>query len=125
MLTQSWPSFNKRVGGHSYWLLFGLNIAAGVSPRAVLYNFFQSLTKDRCAIQISVYFILPETKGISLERMDTIFGGPDNVAAGESEGTSEKREAMAIMNEGEETPVAHVEDAAQDRSSRGPERSSV
>ncbi|KAK4866257.1 hypothetical protein LT330_008598 [Penicillium expansum] len=103
MLTQSWPSFNKRVGGHSYWLLFGLNIAAG----------------------ISVYFILPETKGISLERMDTIFGGPDNVAAGESEGTSEKREAMAIMNEGEETPVAHVEDAAQDRSSRGPERSSV
>ncbi|KGO46452.1 Major facilitator superfamily domain, general substrate transporter [Penicillium expansum] len=86
---------------------------------------FEHSCWDRCAIQISVYFILPETKGISLERMDTIFGGPDNVAAGESEGTSEKREAMAIMNEGEETPVAHVEDAAQDRSSRGPERSSV
>lgn len=45
MLTQSWPSFNKKVGGRSYWLLFGLNVAAGVSSRAVLYNFFQSLTK--------------------------------------------------------------------------------
>lgn len=57
--------------------------------------------------------------------MDTIFGGPDNVAAGESEGTSEKREAMAIMNEKEKAPVAHVEDAAQDHPSHGPERSSV
>lgn len=27
-------------------------------------------------------------------------GGPDNVAAGEFEGTSEKREAMVIMNGG-------------------------
>lgn len=31
LLTQSWPSFNAKVGGHSYWLLFGLNVAAGVS----------------------------------------------------------------------------------------------
>jgi hypothetical protein len=31
LLTQSWPSFNNKVGGHSYWLLFGLNLAAGVS----------------------------------------------------------------------------------------------
>ncbi|KAJ5772831.1 hypothetical protein N7457_007727 [Penicillium paradoxum] len=103
ILTQSWPSFNNRVGGHSYWLLFGLNVAAG----------------------ISVYFILPETKGISLERMDTIFGGLDNVAAGESEGRSEKLEAMAVMNEGEKAPIAHLEDMAQVRPSKGPERSSV
>jgi hypothetical protein len=75
--------------------------------------------------QLSVYFVLPETKGISLERMDTIFGGLDNVGAGKYEGTSEKREAMAIMHEGEKAPIAHVEDAAQDRPSQGPERSSV
>lgn len=35
--------------------------------------------------QISVYFILPETKGISLERMDKIFGEVDAVAEGEKE----------------------------------------
>jgi hypothetical protein len=31
LLTQSWPLFNDKVGGHSYWLLFGLNVMAGVS----------------------------------------------------------------------------------------------
>lgn len=30
-----------------------------------------------------MYFILPETKGISLERMDAIFGEVDAVEAGE------------------------------------------
>ena len=30
LLTQSWPSFNNTVGGRSYWLLCGLNVAAGV-----------------------------------------------------------------------------------------------
>ncbi|OQD84575.1 hypothetical protein PENANT_c012G03554 [Penicillium antarcticum] len=103
LLTQSWPSFNNKVGDHSYWLLFGLNLAAG----------------------ISVYFILPETKGVSLERMDKIFEGPDNVEAGEFEGTSEKREAMAVMDKGDKAPTAYVEDASPARSSQGPERSSV
>lgn len=37
LLTQSWPSFNAKVGGHSYWLLFGLNVAAGVS-RSIFYT---------------------------------------------------------------------------------------
>ncbi|KAJ6029020.1 uncharacterized protein N7446_011639 [Penicillium canescens] len=94
LLTQSWPSFNNEVGGHSYWLLFGLNLAAGMS----------------------VYFILPETKGVSLERMDKIFGGLDNVEAGECEGTSEKRGAMAVMNERDKAPTAHVEDAFRSHS---------
>lgn len=31
LLTQPWPKFNSTVGGSSYWLLFGLNVAAGVS----------------------------------------------------------------------------------------------
>jgi hypothetical protein len=31
LLTQIWPIFNETAGGRSYWLLFGLNAAAGVS----------------------------------------------------------------------------------------------
>jgi hypothetical protein len=75
-------------------------------------------------IQVSVYFILPETKGVSLERMEKIFGGLDYVEAGECEGGSEKREALAIVNEGEKAPTTHVEDVHRDCSS-GPERSLV
>jgi hypothetical protein len=30
LLTEAWPDFNTKVGGHSYWLLFGLNVAAAV-----------------------------------------------------------------------------------------------
>ncbi|KAJ5808910.1 hypothetical protein N7474_010179 [Penicillium riverlandense] len=101
LLTQSWPDFNAKVGGHSYWLLFGLNVAAG----------------------ISVYFILPETKGISLERMEKIFGELDFVEAGEHESDTEKREALALVTEGEKAPAAHVENIARDISSPGPERS--
>lgn len=62
-LTQPWPHFNNEVGGKSYWLLFCLNVVA----------------------LISVVFILPETKGISLERMDKLFGEVDYVEAGEHE----------------------------------------
>ena len=60
-LTQPWPTFNEEVAGKSYWLLFSLNVVA----------------------LISVIFILPETKGVSLERMDAIFGQLDAVTAGE------------------------------------------
>lgn len=62
-LTQPWPTFNQEVGPKSYWLLFSLNVAA----------------------MVSVIFILPETKGISLERMDAIFGSIDAVQGGEHE----------------------------------------
>nr|POE85118.1 quinate permease [Quercus suber] len=62
-ITQPWPQFNAEVGQKSYWLLFSLNTAA----------------------MVSVIFILPETKGISLERMDAIFGAVDAVEGGEYE----------------------------------------
>lgn len=62
-LTQPWPTFNEQVGGKSYWLIFSLNVVA----------------------LISVIIILPETKGISLERMDKIFGQIDTVSGGEQE----------------------------------------
>jgi MFS family permease len=60
-LTQPWPTFNEEVGAKSYWLIFSLNVVA----------------------LISVIIILPETKGISLERMDAIFGQVDAVEAAE------------------------------------------
>ena len=59
------------MGPKSYWLLFGLNVVA----------------------LISVVFILPETKGISLERMDKIFGQIDAVEGGE------QQESKAIAEE--------------------------
>jgi len=85
-LTQPWPKFNQQVGPKSYWLLFGLNVAA----------------------LISVIVILPETKGISLERMDKLFGQLDNVAAGEQETAASKIEDAAI---GE---VTHMETSPRD-----------
>jgi MFS family permease len=46
-LTQPWPTFNSEVGAKSYWLLFGLNIVALVSPYAppsqTQLNFYRSL----------------------------------------------------------------------------------
>lgn len=62
---------------------------------------------------MSVYFILPETKGVSLERMEKIFGGVDYVEAGECEGVSEKRETLAVEKEEGKTATAHVEDASR------------
>jgi len=75
-LTQPWPDFNQAVGPRSYWLLFGLNVIA----------------------LISVIFILPETKGISLERMDKIFGQVDAVEAGEQDAETRKMEDHARSN---------------------------
>ncbi|KAF7563941.1 hypothetical protein G7046_g196 [Stylonectria norvegica] len=76
-ITQPWPRFNNQVGGKSYWLLFGLNTLC----------------------LVSVIFILPETKGISLERMDKIFGEVDAVEAGEDEGNDEKLGVMTTSHE--------------------------
>ncbi|KAJ4152895.1 hypothetical protein LMH87_009415 [Akanthomyces muscarius] len=76
-ITQPWPKFNTEVGGKSYWLLFGLN--------------------SLCLL--SVVFILPETKGVSLERMDKIFGEVDAVDAGEDAGEGEKTEVLACSHQ--------------------------
>lgn len=43
-------------------------------------------------------FILPETKGVSLERMDAIFGEVDAVEAGE-EAQRDKMEMVDVQHE--------------------------
>lgn len=82
------------MGAKSYWLLFSLNVVA----------------------LLSVVFILPETKGISLERMDKIFGQIDAVQGGEMEdpkavsaieGETAGRSASDDMEKG--APMNHVE----------------
>ncbi|KAK1239823.1 hypothetical protein MKX08_007265 [Trichoderma sp. CBMAI-0020] len=75
-ITQPWPKFNEEVGGRSYWLLLGLNTLC----------------------LLSVIFILPETKGVSLERMDAIFGEIDAVEAGE-EAHRDKLEMVYVKQE--------------------------
>lgn len=81
-LTQPWPRFNHEVGPKSYWLLFSLNVVA----------------------LISVILILPETKGISLERMDRIFGQIDTVEGGERQEAKEiAAEEQAALTRGNPT----------------------
>lgn len=95
-ITQPWPTANQNIGGRSYWILCGLNTIA----------------------LISVVFILPETKGISLERMDAIFGQVDAVAAGEQESETRIVEQHALDKQSgsldtnmEKSHVAQVERA--------------
>lgn len=59
-------------------------------------------------VQLSVIFILPETKGVSLERMDTIFGEVDAVEAGE-EDNREKLEIADVIHE-ELVPEAGIKE---------------
>jgi hypothetical protein len=54
-----------------------------------------------------VIFILPETKGISLERMDAIFGEIDAVEAGE-EAHRDKLE-MVDVNQEELSPESRIQ----------------
>ena len=98
-LTQPWPTFNSEVGPKSYWLLFALNVVA----------------------LVSVIVILPETKGISLERMDAIFGQVDAVQAGEAEeskAVQNMEDHTAARSDGgdveKESVVAHVEVSQKD-----------
>lgn len=82
-LTQPWPRFNQEVGPKSYWLLFALN----------------------CLCLLSVVLILPETKGISLERMDRLFGQVDAVEGGERQ----KSDLQAVENKARSASEDDVE----------------
>jgi len=61
-----------------------------------------------------VIVILPETKGISLERMDKLFGELDAVDEGEKETSANKIEAITYsggLPDGEKAQtISHVEE---------------
>lgn len=61
IIGQAFPSFLKRAGFFAFYFFMGINFI----------------------LAIIVYFFVPETKGVSLEHMDALFGGIDHVAAGE------------------------------------------
>ena len=94
-LTQPWPRFNAQVGGRSYWLLFSrksfkVYSLAQAYPRIVrlpetcphldISRHLKLLADPSLSILVnlvalvSVILILPETKQMSLERMDKVFG---------------------------------------------------
>jgi MFS family permease len=58
-INQAWPVMFGNVGHNAYWILFGINVA--------------------CLVAVVSFW--PETKGISLEHMDRIFGEVDHVDA--------------------------------------------
>jgi len=58
-------------------------------------------------LQISVLLILPETKGISLERMDQLFGGLDYVQEGEKVADAKAMEAGAYEAEKQKVIIEH------------------
>ncbi|GAB7364469.1 hypothetical protein MBLNU230_g5279t1 [Neophaeotheca triangularis] len=83
-ISHPWPEFNDQVGGLSYWLIFALNFVA----------------------LVAVILILPETKGVSLERMDKIFGEVDAVEAAPVDDTiKEKETAVERVEDQKRNPI--------------------
>lgn len=58
-INQSWPVMFSNVGHNAYYILLGINLVG----------------------LIIVILFWPETKGVSLEHMDKVFGEIDKVAA--------------------------------------------
>lgn len=59
---QFFPIFLKNEGFYAFYLFSGINVL----------------------LAAYVWFFLPETKNVSLEEMDTLFGGANHVAMGEA-----------------------------------------
>jgi hypothetical protein len=74
----AFPTFLARAGFYAFYFFMGINVL----------NF------------VWVYFLLPETKGLSLEEMDHLFGGEDHGTVGQ----------LLLDQKIEPTDVEHVED---------------
>ena len=76
-INQAWPVMFDNVGHNAYWILVAIN-----------------------ALGCSVVFLFwPETKGISLEHMDQIFGEVDKVEAIEEKyGTRNAEEGIKVLD---------------------------
>jgi len=76
-INQAWPVMFDNVGHNAYWILVAIN-AFGCSM---------------------VFLFWPETKGISLEHMDRIFGEVDKVEAFAAEhGTQDAQEGLKMLD---------------------------
>lgn len=89
-VNQSWPVMFANVGHNAYWILVAINLFGATM----------------------VYFFWPETKGISLEHMDKIFGELDPVDAFKEDHhvASEQDELKAVQEE-KNMDVGYVEQA--------------
>jgi len=89
-INQAWPVMFSNVGHDAYWILVGINLIG----------------------LIVVVLFWPETKGISLEHMDRIFGEVDKVEAFKEE--EERRASMmsdahGVLERDEKSYVSHQE----------------
>lgn len=90
ILGQAFPSFLEAAGFYTFYFFLGTNL------------FLASFT----------WFFIKETKGIPLERIDTLFGGVDHADAGHSSGLEK-----GDMAESEPQMVDHCEFNANSKSS--------
>ena len=92
-INQAWPVMFDNIGHNAYWILMGINLIG---------------------LTVVVLF-WPETKGISLEHMDKIFGQVDKVAAYRDEhqlGTVENR-GTGLDGKNEDGEAGHHENRVE------------
>ena len=86
-INQAWPVMFDNVGHNAYWILMSINIIG----------------------LFVVILFWPETKGISLEHMDKLFGQLDKVEAYKAEhGGIAVAQAGRILKKGDAVEVGHV-----------------
>jgi MFS family permease len=90
-INQAWPVMFDNVGHDAYWILMGINLIG----------------------LVVVVLFWPETKGISLEHMDKIFGQVDKVAAYRNEHHMETEDMGKVVDvKNEDVEIGHREDRA-------------
>jgi phosphate/sulfate permease len=85
IVQQFFPTFLNNCGFYAFYMFAGINIL----------------------LAAFVWFFIPETKGVTLEEIDTLFGGQNHVIGGE---------AMVVGGvEGEKFGVERVEEIREER----------
>lgn len=84
IVQQFFPTFLNNCGFYAFYMFAGINLL----------------------LAVFVWFCIPETKNVTLEEIDTLFGGQNHVVMGE---------AMVGVAEGEKFGVERVEEIREDR----------
>lgn len=85
IVQQFFPTFLNNCGFYAFYMFAGINLL----------------------LAVFVWFCIPETKNVSLEEIDTLFGGENHVAMGEA--------MVGAVAEGEKFGVERVEEIREDR----------